>query len=95
MWPKVSVSLTKKQFLFIQENFHAFRAFEIYIPFSLEANSDPPSKGASPFSSMGEITVDPKGVAKLLGGHNVHKATGPDGLMPECSKSAVHRFHIS
>ena len=28
--------------------------------------TDPPSKGASPFSPMGEITVDPKGVAKLL-----------------------------
>ena len=85
MWPKVSVSLTKKQFLFIQKKFHAFRAFE----FRLEANSDPPSKGASPFSSMGEITVDPKGVAKLLGGHNVHKATGADRLnarvLKECS----------
>ena len=31
--------------------------------FTREADSDPPSKGASPFSSMGEITVDPKGVA--------------------------------
>ena len=31
--------------------------------FTREAESDdPPSKGASPFSSMGEITVDPKGV---------------------------------
>ena len=29
-------------------------------------------KGASPFSSMGEITVDPKGLAKLLDGLNVH-----------------------
>ena len=33
-----------------------------------EGDSDPPSKGASPFSSMGGITVDPKGVAKLLDG---------------------------
>ena len=40
--------------------------------FIREADSDPPSKGASPFSSMGEITVDPKGVAKLLDGLNVH-----------------------
>ena len=44
---------------------------------------------ASPFSSMGEITVDPKGVAKLLDGLNVHKASGPDGLnarvLKECS----------
>ena len=39
--------------------------------FTREADSDPPSKGASPFSSMGEITVDPKGVAKLLDGLNV------------------------
>ena len=29
---------------------------------------------------MGVITVDPKGVAKLLDGLNVHKASGPDGL---------------
>ena len=27
MRPKVSVSLTKKQFLFIQENFHASKSF--------------------------------------------------------------------
>ena len=48
-----------------------------------------PSKGASPFSSMGDITVDPKGVTKLLDGLNVHKASGPDGLnarvLKECS----------
>ena len=29
---------------------------------------------------MGEITVDPKGVAKLLDGLNVHKAPGQNGL---------------
>ena len=29
---------------------------------------------------MGGITVDLKGVAKLLDGLNVHKASGPDGL---------------
>ena len=38
---------------------------------------------------MGEITVDPKGVAKLLDGLNVHKAPGPDELnarvLKECS----------
>ena len=34
--------------------------------FTGEGHSDPPSKGASPFSPMGDITVDPKGVAKLL-----------------------------
>ena len=44
---------------------------------------------ASPFSPMGDITVDPKGVAKLLGGLNVHKVSGPDRLnarvLKECS----------
>ena len=49
----------------------------------------PPSKGASPFSSMGDITVHPKGVTKLLDGLNVHKASGPDGLnvivLKECN----------
>ena len=38
---------------------------------------------------MGDITVDPKGVAKLLDELNVHKASGPDGLnarvLKECS----------
>ena len=29
---------------------------------------------------MGEITVDPKGVDKLLDGLNVYKAPGPDEL---------------
>ena len=52
-------------------------------------DSDPPSKGASPFSCMGDITVDPKGVAKLLDGLNFHKASGPDELnarvLKECS----------
>ena len=45
--------------------------------------------GLAPFSSMGDITVDPKGVTKLLDGLNVHKASGPDGLnarvLTECS----------
>ena len=57
--------------------------------FTHEGDSDPPSKGASPFSPMGDITVDPKGVAKLLDGLNIHKAPGPDGLnarvLKECS----------
>ena len=57
--------------------------------FTREDDSEPPSKGASPFSSMGDITVDPKGVTKLLDGLNVHKASGPDGLnarvLKECS----------
>ena len=57
--------------------------------FTREDDSDPPSKGASPFSFMGDMTVDPKGVAKLLNRLNVHKASGPDGLnarvLKECS----------
>ena len=38
---------------------------------------------------MGELTVDPKGVFKLLKGLNINKASGPDGLsvrvLKECS----------
>ena len=38
---------------------------------------------------MGDITVDPKGVAKLLDGQDVHKAPGQDGpnvrVLKECS----------
>ena len=45
-----------------------------------EGDSDPTSKGDSPFSSMGDITVDLKGVAKLLDGLNIHKASGLEGL---------------
>ena len=41
---------------------------------------------------MGEITVDPKGVLKLLNNLNIHKAPGPDGLsarmLKECSSEA-------
>ena len=49
------------------------------------------SKGASPFSSMGEMTVDLKGVAKLVDGVGLymHKAPGLYGLnagvLKECS----------
>ena len=57
--------------------------------FTCEGNSDPPSKGACPFSSMVYIKVDPKKVAQLLGGLNVHKTSGLDGLnvrvLKECS----------
>ena len=62
---------------------------QFQLAFTREDDSDPPSKGASPFSSMGDITVDPKGVTKLLDGLNIHKASGPDGLnarvLKECS----------
>ena len=60
---------------------------------------DLPSKGASLFSSMGGITVDPKGVAKLLDGLNVHKASGPDGLnarvLKGCSNEISPNWHSS
>ena len=56
--------------------------------FTCEDDSDPLSKGASSFSFKGAITVDPKGVTKLLDGLNAHKAR-PDGLntrvLKECS----------
>ena len=57
--------------------------------FTRESDTEIPSKGTSPFSPMGEITVDPKGVLKLLNNLNIHKASEPDGLsarvLKECS----------
>ena len=57
--------------------------------FTRKGDTDPPSKGASPFSSMGHITVDLKGVAKLLDGLKDNKAPGSDVLnarvLKECS----------
>ena len=57
--------------------------------FTREGDFDPPSKGASPFSPIGDLTVNLKGVAKLLDGLNVRKAPDPDGLnarvLKECS----------
>ena len=53
--------------------------------FTYEAASELPSKGASIFFSMENIT----GIARLLGGLNVHKAPCQDGLnarvLKECS----------
>ena len=53
-----------------------------------EDNSELLLKGAIPFS-MGDITVDPKGVTKLLERLKILKASGPDGLnarvLKECS----------
>ena len=37
-----------------------------------------PGKGLSSFSSMEDITFDPKGVAKLLDEQNEHKTPGMD-----------------
>ena len=57
--------------------------------FTRESNDEIPSKGTSPSTAMGEITVDPKGVIKLLNNLNIHKAPRPDGLsarvLKECS----------
>ena len=56
---------------------------------NFETDSEIPPKGTSPFTAMGEITVDTKGVLKLLNGLKAHKAPGPDGLsarvLKECS----------
>ena len=48
--------------------------------FTRESDTEIPSKGTSPFTPMGEITVESKGVLKLLNNLNIHKASGPDGL---------------
>ena len=60
--------------------------------FTREGDSDPPSKWTSPFSSIGDVTVDPKGVAKLLDGLNIHKAPGSNSLnarvLKECSNES-------
>ena len=57
--------------------------------FTCESDDEIPSKGTSPFTLMGEITVDPNGVFKLLNNLKIHKAPGPDGLsarvLKECS----------
>ena len=45
---------------------------------STESYTEIPSKGTSQFTPMGEITVDPKGVLKLLNNLKIHKASGPD-----------------
>ena len=56
--------------------------------FTRESDSEIPCKGTSPFTPMGEITVDPKGVLKLLNGLNIHKAPGPDGLSARVLKES-------
>ena len=57
--------------------------------FTRESDGEIPFKGTSPFTAMGEITVDPNGVIKLLNNLNIHRAPGPDGLsarvLKECS----------
>ena len=57
--------------------------------FTRESNDEIPAKGTSPFTAMGEITVEPEGAIKPLNNLNIHKAPGPDGLsarvLKECS----------
>ena len=57
--------------------------------FTRESDDEIPSKGTSSFTPMGEITIDPNGVLKLLNNLKIHKAPGPDGLsarvLKECS----------
>ena len=48
--------------------------------FTRKLDTDIPSKGTSPFTPMGDITVDPKGVLKLFDNLKIHKAPRPDGL---------------
>ena len=57
--------------------------------FTRESDAEIHFKGTSPFTPMGEITVDPNGVLKLLNNLKIHKASGPDVLsarvLKECS----------
>ena len=46
--------------------------------FTRESDAEILSIGTSPFTPMGEITVDPNGVLKLLNNLKIHKASGPD-----------------
>ena len=66
---------------------------QIQSAFTCESDAEIPSKGTSPFTPMGEITVDPNGVLKLLNNLKIHKASGPDSLsarvLKECSSEIV------
>ena len=57
--------------------------------FARESDAGVPSGGTGPFAPMGGVTVDPKGVLRLLNSLNVRGASGPDGLsarvLKECS----------
>ena len=58
-------------------------------PSHAKATLTRPRKGLVHSPPMGDITVDSKGVARLLDGLNVHKASVLDGLnarvLKECS----------
>lgn len=42
--------------------------------------SQAPDKGLSPFPAMNSISINPRGVHKLLSNLQLHKATGPDAV---------------
>ncbi len=48
--------------------------------FTREDLTNQPDKGESPFPTMQDITITPKGVAKLLTSLNTNKASGPDSI---------------
>ena len=57
--------------------------------YTQEQSDDPPSKGPSHYPDIGDFSIDPNGVKKLLDRLNPHKASGPDDLsarvLKECS----------
>ena len=54
--------------------------------FTSETDDDLPSKSVSLFPAMGDIIVDPVWVAILFCKLNIHKASGPDGLIARVLK---------
>ena len=48
--------------------------------FTRESDDEIPFKATSPFTPLGEITVDPNEVLKLLNNLKIQKASWPDGL---------------
>ena len=62
--------------------------------FTRESDTEILSKGTSPFTPMGEITVDPKGVLKLLNNLNIHKASRPDGLSARVLKKCSSEISL-
>ena len=63
--------------------------------FTRESDTEIPFKGSSPFTPMGEITVDPNGVLKLLNNLKFHKASGPDALSARVLKDVVLKLLLS
>ena len=46
--------------------------------FTHELDTELPDKGPSPYPSMSNIDITTQGIAKILNGLNIHKASGPD-----------------